>query len=37
MHGGAPFGAKILSTVQSRETSTSRRLLVYYSYGIFNP
>ena len=37
MHGGAPFGAKILSAVRNREASASRRLLMYYSYGIFNP
>ena len=37
MHGGALFGAKILSTVRNREASASRRLLMYYSYGIFNP
>ena len=37
MHGGAPFGAKILSAVWNREASASRRLLMYYSYGIFNP
>ena len=37
MHGGAPFGAKILSAVRYREASASRRLLMYYSYGIFNP
>ena len=37
MHGGAPFGAKILSAVRNREESASRRLLMYYSYGSFNP
>ena len=37
MHGGAPFGGKILSAVRNREASASRRLLMYYSYGIFNP
>ena len=37
MHGGAPFGAKILSAVRNPEASASRRLLMYYSYGIFNP
>ena len=37
MHGGVPFGAKILSVVQNSEASASRRLLMYYSYGIFNP
>ena len=37
MHGGAPFGAKILSAVRNREASASRRLLMYYSYGSFNP
>ena len=36
MHGGAPFGAKILSAVRNREASASRRLLMYYSYGSFN-
>ena len=34
---GAPLGAKILSAVRNREASASRRLLMYYSYGIFNP
>ena len=37
MHGGAPFGAKILSAVRNPEESASRRLLIYYSYGSFNP
>ena len=37
MYGGAPFGAKILSAVRNREASASRRLLMYYGYGIFNP
>ena len=37
MHGGMPFGAKILSAVRNREASASRRLLMYYSYGSFNP
>ena len=37
MYDGAPFGAKILSAVRNREASASRRLLMYYSYGIFNP
>ena len=37
MYGGAPFGAKILSAVRNWEASASRRLLMYYSYGIFNP
>ena len=37
MHGGAPFGAEILSAVRNREASASRRLLMYYSYGIFIP
>ena len=37
MHGGAPFGAKVLSAVRNREASASQRLLMYYSYGIFNP
>ena len=37
MHGGAPFGAKILSAVRNGEASASRRLLMYYSYGSFNP
>ena len=37
MHGGASFGAKILSAVRKLEASASRRLLMYYSYGIFNP
>ena len=37
MHGGAPLGAKILSAVRNREAPASRRLLMYYSYGSFNP
>ena len=37
MHGGVPFSAKSLSAVQNREASASQRLLMYYSYGIFNP
>ena len=36
-HGGLQFGAKILSAVRNREASASRRLLMYYSYGSFNP
>ena len=36
MHGGAPFGAKIVSAGRNREASASRRLLMYYSYGSFN-
>ena len=33
------FGARIcpLSGIRNPEVSASRRLLIYYSYGIFNP
>ena len=35
MRGGAPLGAEILSAVRNWEAS--RRVLMYYSYGIFIP
>ena len=31
------LGPRIVSAVQSWEVVTSRRLLMYYKYGIFNP
>ena len=37
MYGRAQFGGRILSAVQNPEASASRRLLMYYSNGIFNP
>ena len=35
--GARYLEAKILSAVRNREASASRRLLMYYSYGSFNP